>query len=81
MGQCTYRICANASNRRLRRLSSDARGLNFGLSLRLRPNFVYASSEDPGESAHMGQPQSTATSYVGLYVVLCFVGQLVKIWG
>ena len=33
--------------------SSKARGLKFGLCLRLYPHCVYASSEGPGESAHM----------------------------
>ena len=32
---------------------SVARGLNFGLSLRLHTNFVYVSSYDSGESAHL----------------------------
>ena len=31
-------------------VSSRARGLNFGLSLHLHPYFVYASSEDSGET-------------------------------
>ena len=30
-----------------------ASGLNFGLSMHLQPYFVYASSEELGESAHM----------------------------
>ena len=34
-------------------LSSRTRGLNFGLSLCLHPYFVYASSKDFVESAHM----------------------------
>ena len=29
--------------------------LNLGLSLHLHPYFVYASSQDPGESAHLRQ--------------------------
>ena len=42
-------------------LSSEARGLNFGLSLHLNPNFLYASSEGSGESEHMYRlPQSFA---------------------
>ena len=34
-------------------VSSETRGLNFGLSLHLQPCFVYASREGSGESAHM----------------------------
>ena len=34
-------------------VSSEARGRIFGLSLHLHLHFVYASSEGPGESAHM----------------------------
>ena len=34
-------------------VSNGARSLQFGLSLHLHPFFVYASSEDSGESAHM----------------------------
>ena len=34
-------------------VSSKARNLNFGLSLHLNPNFVYASSNGSGESVHM----------------------------
>ena len=34
-------------------VSSEARGLNFCLSLHLHPYFMYASSEGSGGSAHM----------------------------
>ena len=34
-------------------VSSEAKGINFGLVLHLRPYFVYASSEGSGKSAHM----------------------------
>ena len=34
-------------------VSSKARDLNFGLSLHLNQNFVYASSNGSGESVHM----------------------------
>ena len=34
-------------------VSGEARDLNFCLSLHLHPCFVYASTEDSGEYAHM----------------------------
>ena len=34
-------------------VSSGARGLIFGLSLRLHPYFMYASSEGSSETAHL----------------------------
>ena len=34
-------------------VSSEARDLNFDLSFHLHPYFVYASSEDSGEPAHI----------------------------
>ena len=34
-------------------LHTVARGLNFGLTLHLHQNFVYASSEGSGESARL----------------------------
>ena len=46
----TYRICANASNKRP---CCTDRGLKFIVSLHSHPHFVYASSEGSGESAHM----------------------------
>ena len=53
----TYRICANASNKRPCWRIQQTRGLNFGLpqksSLHRHPYFVYASSEGSGESVHM----------------------------
>ena len=50
MGQCK-RFCylAHASNRPHADVSSRASGLIFGLSLYLRPYFVYVSSEDAGK--------------------------------
>ena len=47
-----YRICTNIQNAHVDVLNV-ARGLTVGLLLHLYPYFVYASSEDSGESTHM----------------------------
>ena len=48
-----YHICENAFLNAHAGVSSEVGGLNGGLSFYLHPHFVYASSEDSGESANM----------------------------
>ena len=43
-------------------ISSKARGLNFGLSLRLHPYFKYATSKGSVESMHIATLQCDATN-------------------
>ena len=43
-------------------LSHRASGLNFDLNIYLYPYFVYTSSEGSGESAHMGEAQTSEPS-------------------
>ena len=50
-----YHIIARAD------VSSDARGIKFGLIFLLHPYFVYASIEGSGESAHMHMRRLTRT--------------------
>ena len=52
-------MCANAYQYTPHaEVSSKDRALNFGTSLYLHLDFVYASSEGSGESAHMLNPKT-----------------------
>ena len=51
-------------------VSSDANGLNFGLSIHLHPYFVYASNKGLPESLLLADAISTKISCTGRYLYL-----------
>ena len=51
-------------------VSSDARGLNFGLSIHLQPYFVYASNEGLPEPLLLADAISTEISCTSRYLYL-----------